>query len=205
MKISPNLYGRMAGSKFWCFPWFPENSYNAMYLFGCHFDTAEGAEFWISCNRPVFFSSFSLLQGIQNFSSIYYRVASMWHPNYYKLSSSIVQKYSYIKYGLKIQIQYTRNYNLPFVKPTFWRSKMFFQGGFFLKILSLCIVSIQEQFVLKNRLWWHVYIILFYSVKYVPLASVFYVGKLNAILLSLVGWRDFSAPPHGIWEWVQIP
>ena len=25
MKISPNLYGRMDGSKFWCFPWFPEN------------------------------------------------------------------------------------------------------------------------------------------------------------------------------------
>ena len=25
-KISPNLYGRMDGSKFWCFPWFPENS-----------------------------------------------------------------------------------------------------------------------------------------------------------------------------------
>ena len=26
MKISPNLYGRVDGSKFWCFPWFPENS-----------------------------------------------------------------------------------------------------------------------------------------------------------------------------------
>ena len=26
MKISPKLYGRMDGSKFWCFPWFPENS-----------------------------------------------------------------------------------------------------------------------------------------------------------------------------------
>ena len=26
MKISPNLYGRMNGSKFWCFPWFPEIS-----------------------------------------------------------------------------------------------------------------------------------------------------------------------------------
>ena len=26
MKISPNLNGRMDGSKFWCFPWFPENS-----------------------------------------------------------------------------------------------------------------------------------------------------------------------------------
>ena len=26
MKISPNLYGRMDGSKFWCFPWFRENS-----------------------------------------------------------------------------------------------------------------------------------------------------------------------------------
>ena len=26
MKISPNLYGRMDGSKFLCFPWFPENS-----------------------------------------------------------------------------------------------------------------------------------------------------------------------------------
>ena len=26
MKISPNLYGRMDGLKFGCFPWFPENS-----------------------------------------------------------------------------------------------------------------------------------------------------------------------------------
>ena len=26
MKISPNLYDRMNGSKFWCFPWFPWNS-----------------------------------------------------------------------------------------------------------------------------------------------------------------------------------
>ena len=25
-KISPNLYGRLDGSKFWCFPWFPANS-----------------------------------------------------------------------------------------------------------------------------------------------------------------------------------
>ena len=25
MKISPNLCGRMDGSKFWCFPWFSEN------------------------------------------------------------------------------------------------------------------------------------------------------------------------------------
>ena len=26
MKISPNLHGRMDGSKFRCFPWFPKNS-----------------------------------------------------------------------------------------------------------------------------------------------------------------------------------
>ena len=26
IKISPNLYGRMDGSKFWCFTWFSENS-----------------------------------------------------------------------------------------------------------------------------------------------------------------------------------
>ena len=26
LKISPNLYGRMDGSKLWCLPWFPENS-----------------------------------------------------------------------------------------------------------------------------------------------------------------------------------
>ena len=26
MKISPNLYGRKDGSRFLCFPWFPENS-----------------------------------------------------------------------------------------------------------------------------------------------------------------------------------
>ena len=32
MKISPNLYGRMHGLKFWCFPWFPENSFLCVIL-----------------------------------------------------------------------------------------------------------------------------------------------------------------------------
>ena len=42
MKISPNLYGRMDGSKYWCFPWFPENSllcvilcYTVYAIFSC--------------------------------------------------------------------------------------------------------------------------------------------------------------------------
>ena len=32
MKISPNLYDRMDGSKFWCFPWFPKNSWLCIIL-----------------------------------------------------------------------------------------------------------------------------------------------------------------------------
>ena len=44
MKISPNLYGRMDGSKFWRFPWFPENfllyvilRYTVYLLFSCRY------------------------------------------------------------------------------------------------------------------------------------------------------------------------
>ena len=33
----------------------------------------DGAEFWISCKRPAFLSSFSRLQVVQN-------SAPMWHP-----------------------------------------------------------------------------------------------------------------------------
>ena len=48
-------------------------------------------------------------------------------------------------------IPYVRHYNPRFVyfKPTFWRSKMFFQ-----KILLLCMASIQERFVIKSGLSW---------------------------------------------------
>ena len=35
MKISPNLYGRMDGLKFWCFLWFPENSLLCVILLQC--------------------------------------------------------------------------------------------------------------------------------------------------------------------------
>ena len=42
MKISPNLYGRMDGSKFWCFPWFPENSLLCVIL--CY--TGSTIRFW---------------------------------------------------------------------------------------------------------------------------------------------------------------
>ena len=40
---------------------------------------------------------------------------------------------------------------------TFWSPKTFFQGAFFLKILTLCMVSIQEQFLIKGGLWWRAY------------------------------------------------
>ena len=53
MKISPNLYGRMDGSKFWRFPWFLENS-------------------WLCVIQCIFYSIFWLVWlQISNVSSIY--------------------------------------------------------------------------------------------------------------------------------------
>ena len=59
MKISPNLYGRMDGSKFWWFQWFPENSlqfvilryavYESCVMLGefRFSDFAENEELWV--------------------------------------------------------------------------------------------------------------------------------------------------------------
>ena len=59
---------------------------------------------------------------------------------------------AFIKSKLNYQSQtfyipYTHHYNLWFVYflPTFWSPKTFFQGAFFLKVLALCMVSIQQQ------------------------------------------------------------
>ena len=43
--------------------------------------------------------------------------------------------------------------------PLFEVQKRFLRG-FFLKILALCLVSIQERFLIKSELWWRVYTIL---------------------------------------------
>ena len=58
-----------------------------------------------------------------------------------------------------VYILYTRHYNpaIWIFLPQFWRPFLCFQGGFFHKILSLCMVSIQERFLIKSRLWWHAY------------------------------------------------
>ena len=43
-----------------------------------------------------------------------------------------------------------------FITP-FLKSITFFLSRFFQEILSLCMVSIQEQFVIKSLLWWRAY------------------------------------------------
>ena len=57
------------------------------------------------------------------------------------------------------RIPYARHYNPRFVYflPTFWSPKNVFSRGFFLKILDLCMVSIQERFLIKSGLWWRAY------------------------------------------------
>ena len=67
MKISPNLYGRMDGSKFWCFPWFPENSllcvilrYTVYIILRCFTKVKiinQGQKKTIKTNKPVCFYS----------------------------------------------------------------------------------------------------------------------------------------------------
>ena len=57
---------------------------------------------------------------------------------------------------LLLYIPYARHYNLWFVY-FLLKSKNVFSRGFFLKILALCMVSIQEQFLIKSGLQWRSY------------------------------------------------
>ena len=54
-------------------------------------------------------------------------------------------------------ISYARHQNPQIVHalPHFWSPFLCFQGG--LEILSLCMVSIQERFLIKSGLWWRAY------------------------------------------------
>ena len=63
-------------------------------------------------------------------------------------------------------LPYKRHYNLRLVyfSPTFWSPKTFFQWTFF-QILALCMVSIQEHFLIKSGLWWHAYGISIFKVQ----------------------------------------
>ena len=54
MKISPNLYGKMDVSKFWCFHWFPENSLLCVIL--CY-----TVYVWIAISSPTFSRIFCIL------------------------------------------------------------------------------------------------------------------------------------------------
>ena len=48
----------------------------------------------------------------------------------------------------------------------FLKSNSLFSRRLIQKILSLCMVSIQEQFLIKSGLWWRVYSICFFSVSF---------------------------------------
>ena len=64
MKISPNLYGRMDGSKFWCFPWFPENSLLCViFRYTVYIDISSEQKFepWIKQNQIVILKNFAYL------------------------------------------------------------------------------------------------------------------------------------------------
>ena len=58
----------------------------------------------------------------------------------------------------KTKLPYARHYNPRFVYfyVLFDVQKRFLKG-FFLNILALCMVSIQERFQIKSGLWWRVY------------------------------------------------
>ena len=71
------------------------------------------------------------------------------------LELSVIQNWI----GHNHNILYARHYNPRFVYflPTLWSPKTCSQGFFFLKILALFVVSIQEQFLIKSGLWWRAY------------------------------------------------
>ena len=65
---------------------------------------------------------------------------------------------------INTHLPYVRHHNprlVYYFKATFWKSKKFLRG-FFRKILALCMVSIQERFIIKNGLWWRTYGSYFY-------------------------------------------
>ena len=59
---------------------------------------------------------------------------------------------------VKNKIPYAPHYNPRFAYflPTF-RRQFLFSRRFFRKILSLCMVNIQERFLIKSGLWWRAY------------------------------------------------
>ena len=50
--------------------------------------------------------------------------------------------------------------------PVFEGQKRLFKELFFHKILTLCMVSIQERVIIKSGLWWRTYGILMYATKF---------------------------------------
>ena len=46
-----------------------------------------------------------------------------------------------------------------YVKKQFLKAKNFYLRGFFLKIMAVCTVSIQEGFIINSGLWWRVDIV----------------------------------------------
>ena len=80
-----------------------------------------------------------------------------FHAQFYGICQNFMEMagilFRYGPFHILHYVPYARHYNPRFIYflPTFWRSKTFFQGGFFQKILSLCMVSIQEWFLLMQK------------------------------------------------------
>ena len=117
-------------------------------------------------------------------------------------------------------IPYERHYKPRFVYflPTFWSPKTFFQGAFCLKILTLCMVSIQERFLINSGLWWPAYSILLYmtGTRNTWTTKTWFFSFMLAIFEKtdyitfwmnwLIGWGQNKShwilkAPNKIWPW----
>ena len=122
---------------------------------------------------PGKFSQYSTFTKLRKGKVSTYWMILWFQLSYHCLAEKWVVKYSMFKYleldlnfrwsfnwpydlSISLELPYARNYNPWFIYflPTFLKSKNVFSRGFFLEILSLCMVSIQERFLIKSGLWW---------------------------------------------------
>ena len=99
-------------------------------------------------------SSFLPLQVVQS----HHGRTKFWRCTTLSTNHNTAQQQSTLESLIENYIPYARHYNPRFVYflPHFGRPKRFLRSCFH-KFLPLCMVSIQERFIIKSRLWWHAY------------------------------------------------
>ena len=118
------------------------------------------------------------------FSFLYWQCCFDWEENVWKLKFLFLAKkldqfwFSVVAIA---RLPYARHYKprLVYFLPHFWKPFLCFQGGFFQKILSLCMVSVQELIVIKSGLWWRAY-----GSLYLDLVAEIYFSDISVLFFE---------------------